>query len=486
MHGALKLFTGDCFEAVGGIQERLGWDTIDETYARMFGFETFRDQQLLAKHHRPSASADGKIRGRMRHGQCAYIARYSFPWVLARSLKVAIKWNPRGISGGGVSLGLSELRDSSLGPHRRRFVQAVRAGGALGPDSRRIGTRVAKGGLMHDLCVIIVSHNNKRWLRPALESVLVRSGPIDVDVVVVDNGTDGSAEHVSAEFPFVRTIRCENRGFGHANNRALETADARHVLFLNPDTEILEGTLSDLVAALDARPEVALIGVRQLRPDGTLSPTIRRFPSSLHTLAESVGVEHVPVARRFLGERELDLGSYERETECDWTSGSFMLVRGTALETVGWFDERFFLFSEETDLCWRLRGAGWRIVHMPSVTIYHVESDMWSNPRLAAQETYARMQLARKHRSDAGHAIYRLALGFRHLLRLALYSTLRRRKGKRQEAVLASLSMVFRNRAPLGPQPVPTCLEAPVPPFTEEDRRGRSRSSGRMPELLGS
>jgi hypothetical protein len=98
---------------------------------------------------------------------------------------------------------------------------------------------------MHDLCVIIVSHNSRRWLAPAIESVRANSGSLDVDVVVVDNGTDGAGEHVSAEFPFVRTIRCENRGFGHANNRALETADARHVLFLNPDTEILEGTLSD-------------------------------------------------------------------------------------------------------------------------------------------------------------------------------------------------------------------------------------------------
>ena len=99
VHGALKLFTRECFEALGGIQERLGWDTIDETYARMYGFETQRNLELIAKHHRPAASADGKLRGRMRHGQCAYIARYSLPWVVGRSFKIGVIWDPRGVSG---------------------------------------------------------------------------------------------------------------------------------------------------------------------------------------------------------------------------------------------------------------------------------------------------------------------------------------------------------------------------------------------------
>jgi poly-beta-1,6-N-acetyl-D-glucosamine synthase len=99
VHGALKLFTRPCFEAVGGIQERLGWDTIDEVYARMRGFRTERSLDTVVRHHRPSGSADGKLRGRYRHGACAYISRYSLPWVLARSGKMAVVWDPRGLSG---------------------------------------------------------------------------------------------------------------------------------------------------------------------------------------------------------------------------------------------------------------------------------------------------------------------------------------------------------------------------------------------------
>jgi poly-beta-1,6-N-acetyl-D-glucosamine synthase len=98
VRGALKLYSRECFEAIGGIQERLGWDTIDETYARMRGFETRSLPEPEARHHRPVATRGGALRGRARHGQCAYILRYGFWWVALRSLKVAML-RPRGLSG---------------------------------------------------------------------------------------------------------------------------------------------------------------------------------------------------------------------------------------------------------------------------------------------------------------------------------------------------------------------------------------------------
>jgi poly-beta-1,6-N-acetyl-D-glucosamine synthase len=98
VRGALKLYSRECFAAIGGIEERLGWDTIDETYARMRGYETLSFAAVRAKHHRPVGTANGTLRGRARHGQCAYILRYGFPWVLARSFKVALQ-RPVGISG---------------------------------------------------------------------------------------------------------------------------------------------------------------------------------------------------------------------------------------------------------------------------------------------------------------------------------------------------------------------------------------------------
>jgi N-acetylglucosaminyl-diphospho-decaprenol L-rhamnosyltransferase len=302
---------------------------------------------------------------------------------------------------------------------------------------------------MHDVCAIVVSHNGKRWLDTALSSLFAHAGEVDLEIIVVDNGEDGSAAYAEERFPTVRTLRCENRGFGHANNQALELADARYVLFVNPDTEVRDGSLGELVAELDRQPQVALAGARQLRADGSLAPSIRRFPSAVHMLAEALGVERVAGARRFLGERELDPREYERQRPCDWTSGSFMLARQAALEEVGRFDERFFLYAEETDLCWRLKRAGWEIVHLPQMTICHFEDDRRANVSLEAQAAYARMQFARKHFPDAA-ADYRLALGLRYALRVGLYSLRGRRRSPQRLGASAALSTVIHGNAPFG------------------------------------
>ncbi len=96
--GTLKCYSTACFQAIGGMQERLAWDTIDETYARMHGYRTRAYPSLVARHHRPWGSADGTLRGRARHGECAYIVHFTLPWVTLRAFKVALA-RPRGLSG---------------------------------------------------------------------------------------------------------------------------------------------------------------------------------------------------------------------------------------------------------------------------------------------------------------------------------------------------------------------------------------------------
>jgi poly-beta-1,6-N-acetyl-D-glucosamine synthase len=136
VHGALKLYTRACFEEIGGVREILGWDTVDETYARMRGWRTRSFSDVVARHHRPSASAQGLLRGRARHGACAYVAHFSLPWVALRSLKVALK-PPLGLSGAAFLYGY--LRAAALSteqvedPEFRRFVRRELRGRMLGP-----------------------------------------------------------------------------------------------------------------------------------------------------------------------------------------------------------------------------------------------------------------------------------------------------------------------------------------------------------------
>ena len=197
------------------------------------------------------------------------------------------------------------------------------------------------------------------------------------------------------------------------------TCNARYILFLNPDTEIREGTFADLVRMMDARPTVGLVGVRQVTPDGRLDTTIRRFPNALRALGDALSAERLPRRPHWLGEREVDPASYEREFGCDWTSGSFMLVRREAIESAGYFDERYFMYSDETDLCQRIRTAGWEVRHLPQMTILHHDGKAGVNPKIDSLAAYTRMMYARKFFSPAHRAGYLGAVMLRHLLRSA-------------------------------------------------------------------
>jgi N-acetylglucosaminyl-diphospho-decaprenol L-rhamnosyltransferase len=226
---------------------------------------------------------------------------------------------------------------------------------------------------------------------------------------------------VASEFPSARVVRSRNHGFPHANNRALMTCNARYVLFLNPDTEVVEGTFEELVRAMDARPSVGLAGTRQLGGDGRLDPTIRRFPNALRALGDALSAERLPRRPPWLGERELDLRVYDREVPCDWTTGSFMLARREAIESAGFLDERFFMYSDEPDLCRRIKMAGWEVRHVPLMTIVHHAGKAGVKPSIESLNAHARILYARKHFSPPHRALYFSSILLRHSLR-SLYS----------------------------------------------------------------
>lgn len=224
---------------------------------------------------------------------------------------------------------------------------------------------------MPELAVVIVNHNAGAYLLRCLRSVLERSGDVVLEIVVVDNAsTDGSAEEAAAAFPQARLIRCENRGFAAGVNVGIGATSAPFVLVLNPDVEIVSGTLAELVRLAEARPRAGAIGPRILNPDGTVYPSGRTVPS----LPTAVGHAFLgPVWPRNPFTRRYHLADWDRTTErrVDWISGAAFLLRRRALEEVGPLDERFFLYAEEVDLFKRLREAGWDIVFTPSLEVVH-------------------------------------------------------------------------------------------------------------------
>jgi GT2 family glycosyltransferase len=299
-----------------------------------------------------------------------------------------------------------------------------------------------------DLAVIVVSTNEAHWLSPCLSSVFAHAEGITVDVVVVDNeSVDGTRELVESEFPRARVVSSRNFGFGHANNRGFATTSSRYVLFLNPDTEILNGTFAQLIADLDRRPEIGLIGVRQLAANGEIFPTIRRFPTLSRYVFEAFASERFPIRAGWLGERELDMTLYDQDIPCDWTSGSFMLARREALDSAGGFDERFFIFSEEVDLCLRIRQAGWEIRHVPTMTILHHFNKVGVSARMVAQDAFSRQQYLYKHFPPAKRLACLSALYLRNALRALPVGRDREHVAARRKAAREAIR-VLRHTSP--------------------------------------
>jgi GT2 family glycosyltransferase len=306
---------------------------------------------------------------------------------------------------------------------------------------------------VHDLAIIIVSTNEGHWLPRCLSSIFDRQGDCTLDVVVVDNECEDSTTEVVSGYPGARIVRSANRGFSHANNRGLMTCDARYVLFLNPDTEVVEGTFGELVRLLDARPTVGLAGVVQLTGEGKLYPTIRRFPSVTRALGESLLTERFPWPSRFTHERELDESEYARERTIDWTTGAFMLCRREALEAAGFLDERFFIYAEEVDLAYRIRLAGWEVRHLPALTIVHYAGKAGHVPRMTAQQAYALRQYAAKHFAPPRRLAFLGALSLGYLARAMAPDSNVAARGRRSSSRAALRVLAGLDGPPFGPPP---------------------------------
>ncbi len=224
---------------------------------------------------------------------------------------------------------------------------------------------------------VIVNWNSGSHLRQALDALFAHLPGGDWDVTVVDNASsDGSDRCAADRGPRCRLVRnARNRGFGAAVNQAVARTAAPCVLIVNPDCRIESGAVAALVAALRADGGCGLAGPAVLGDDGVVQGSARGDPDMLTGLfGRSSRLRRLlpasAAARRNV--RDAELAGADGGGACvDWVSGACMLVRRCAFEAVGGFDERYFLYWEDADLCRRLRGAGWRMRYVPSARVRH-------------------------------------------------------------------------------------------------------------------
>jgi N-acetylglucosaminyl-diphospho-decaprenol L-rhamnosyltransferase len=227
------------------------------------------------------------------------------------------------------------------------------------------------------LDVVVVSFRCEQLLRQCLLSLREHPPERPMAVHVVDNASgDGTAAMVEREFGEVTLTRNpHNAGFGAANNLAIRAGRAPYVLVLNPDTRVTAGALELLCRLLDSRPELGMVGPRLEREDGSFDHAAKRsFPTPLGALAHFSGVGRGPGAGSRLSQyRAPELG--EREAgPVDAVNGAFMLIRRSALNEVGLFDEGYWMYMEDLDLNYRLARAGWVTWYEPEATVFHVKA----------------------------------------------------------------------------------------------------------------
>jgi hypothetical protein len=262
-----------------------------------------------------------------------------------------------------------------------------------------------------DISIIIVNWNTRDLLQNCLKSVYRTICNVSYEIFVVDNASqDGSLAMLRDEYPQVKIIENEeNRGFGAANNQAMRIMTGRCALLLNSDTVLTENAVSELFTFMEAHSDVAMACGQLLNADGGKQNSVASFPNLLILLMNTSLLEYL-LPNRYPSKRN----SYDKPIEVDSCIGACLLVRKKAIDDVGLFDERYFFFFEETDWAYQMRKAGWKVFHVPTAFIYHLQGQSIGRDVRSRIEFYrSRYQFFRKLKSRPYFIVVRIVIFLR-------------------------------------------------------------------------
>ncbi len=225
-----------------------------------------------------------------------------------------------------------------------------------------------------DVSVVILNWNTRGLLEKCLRSLECPQPGLAYEVVVVDNASsDDSREMTRAAFPNVRLIaNVRNLGFGAGNNVAIPRTTGRYILFLNSDTIVHEGALTTLIHFADSRTDIGIAGPKLLNGDGTLQYSCRRYPNLGTGFFRNTPLGRLFPNNKFATDYLLQNWDHATPRDVDWVSGAALLIRRALIEQIGGFDEDYFMYCEDVDLCWRANHAGWRVTYCPDSVIDHL------------------------------------------------------------------------------------------------------------------
>jgi GT2 family glycosyltransferase len=274
-----------------------------------------------------------------------------------------------------------------------------------------------------DISIVIVNYNVREYVVNLLHSIERALGDLKVEIIVVDNASsDGSVEFLQDEFggKIKLLAQTENLGFGRANNLAIAMASGKYTLLINPDTLMREDTLQVMHAFMEKNPQVAMAGCKFLNPDGSFAIDSRHsIPNISSALWRVLGLSYLFPKSRVFGDYNLTWMDPQVAAPVPAVSGAFMFCRSDALRQVGGFDDRYFMYVEDIDLCYRLSQAGFGIHYLPTTSIVHFKGESTRRNSFDHVLTHSRSLLAffDKYYSHLFSGIFRLFIMFGIIIR---------------------------------------------------------------------
>ncbi|MDN5941346.1 MAG: glycosyltransferase family 2 protein [Nitrospira sp.] len=224
-----------------------------------------------------------------------------------------------------------------------------------------------------ELSIIIVNWNSKDYLQKCIASIMDSKGETEFEIVVIDGGSfDGSGEMLKECYPQVKFLQSEkNIGFAKANNIAFKASSGRHILFLNPDTEVVIPAINVLFDQMQKLPRAGAIGCKLLNADGSVQTSCTQsFPTILNQLLNSEFLQALFPKSRLWGMTSL-FSTTDEPAEVEVLSGACIMMRRSLFEQIGQFSEDYFMYAEDIDLCYKVRQAGYENYYIPNATVFH-------------------------------------------------------------------------------------------------------------------
>lgn len=224
-----------------------------------------------------------------------------------------------------------------------------------------------------DLSIIIVNYKTKNLVKECIKCIKFFNPQLNYEIIVVDNNSnDGIEEEINEKLKDVKCIVLpKNIGFAAGNNLGITFAKGRNVMILNPDIAIKKGELEKMVLYIDQHPEIGILAPKLINPDGSLQYSCFRYPKFLTPIYRRTFLGKTKKGKEIINKYLMKDWDHKNIQEVEWFLGACLLIPKKVLDKVGLFDERYFLYVEDTDLCKRFQKAGYKTVYFPEATLIH-------------------------------------------------------------------------------------------------------------------